>query len=67
MPTRAALTKLRPRPWAQVGLNGQKLSLTDRCLLSLARALLSSVDLLLVCNALDVLDLDVARNALEVR
>ena len=50
----------------QVGLNGEKLSLTDRVLLSIARALLSSPDLLLFSNVLDVLPLDLAVNVLTL-
>lgn len=38
-----------------VGHNGQKLSLSNRLYICLARALLSSVDLLLISNTLDVL------------
>jgi len=38
-----------------VGLNGIKLSLTNRVFVCIARALLSSVDLLLISNALDPL------------
>ena len=44
-----------PKKWTLIGLNGEKLSLTNRALLSLARALLSSVDLLLISNVLDLL------------
>jgi len=38
-----------------IGLNGERLSTTDRALLTIARALLSSVDLLLISNVLDLL------------
>ena len=38
----------------QVMLNGSNLSLTDATLLTIVRALLSSVDLLLLSNLLDV-------------
>ena len=53
--------KLRP-----VGLHGEKLSLTNRVLLVIARALLSSVDLLLLGNLLDLLPLELAQNTLTV-
>jgi len=43
--------------WGQtiVGANGEKLSMTDRIRITLVRALLSSVDLLLLNNTLDLL------------
>jgi ABC-type multidrug transport system ATPase subunit len=43
------------KKYTLIGLNGERLSLTDRALLTLARALLSSVDFLLISNLLDVL------------
>mmetsp|Transcript_58041 Transcript_58041/g.114229 ORF Transcript_58041/g.114229 Transcript_58041/m.114229 type:complete len:915 (-) Transcript_58041:167-2911(-) len=55
-----------PLKLRQIGLSGEKLSLTDRVLLSIARALLSSADLLLVSNILDLLPLDYALNAISV-
>lgn len=39
----------------EVGYNGEKLSTTDQALLTIVRALLSSVDLILCSNLLDVL------------
>jgi energy-coupling factor transporter ATP-binding protein EcfA2 len=43
------------KKYTNIGLNGEKLSQSNRCLLSLVCALLSSVDLLIICNILDVL------------
>ena len=45
-----------------IGLNGERLSMTNRALLSVARALLSSVDLLLISNMLDLLGPAQAKN-----
>jgi hypothetical protein len=45
-----------------IGLNGERMSMTNRALLSVARALLSSVDLLLISNMLDLLGPTQARN-----
>ena len=39
----------------QIMLNGSNLSTTDKVLLTVVRALLSSVDLLLLSNLLDIL------------
>mgnify|MGYP006879045614 CR=1 FL=1 len=50
------------KKWTLIGLNGEKLSLTNRTLLGLARALLSSVDLLLMSNVLDLLGPHQAKN-----
>ena len=50
----------------RVGFNGDRLSSTDSTLLGISRALLSSVDCLLLANTLDGLELDVARNVLSV-
>ena len=44
-----------PKKFEIIGLNGEKLSTSDRALLNIARALLSSVDLLLVSNTFDLL------------
>lgn len=41
------------KKYTQIGLNGDKLSKTDRSLLSIACALLSSVDLLIIQNVFD--------------
>jgi len=49
-----------------VGENGQKLSQSDCILLCIARALLSSVDLLLLGNCLDTLNQEQARTVLKV-
>jgi energy-coupling factor transporter ATP-binding protein EcfA2 len=43
------------KKFTHIGINGEKLSQTDRSLLSIARALLSSVDFLIIQNVLDVL------------
>lgn len=43
------------KKYTMIGLNGDRLSQTDRCLLILACTLLSSVDLLLMSNILDIL------------
>jgi ABC-type multidrug transport system ATPase subunit len=43
------------KKYTLIGLNGERLSMTNRALLSMARALLSSVDLLLMSNVLDLL------------
>uniref|UniRef100_A0A7S2B6X3 Uncharacterized protein n=1 Tax=Florenciella parvula TaxID=236787 RepID=A0A7S2B6X3_9STRA len=49
-----------------VNVNGSNLSLTDATLCSIARCLLSSVDLLLVSNLMDTLDETVALEVMEV-
>ena len=49
-----------------VKVNGSNLSLTDAVLCSIARCLLSSVDLLLISNVLDVLGEEEAFRVLEV-
>jgi len=43
------------KKYTMIGLNGDKMSQTDRCLLVIACTLLSSVDLLLISNILDIL------------
>lgn len=48
-------TELIGKSDLQVGVSGSKLSLSSRIYICLARALLSSVDLLLLSNALDML------------
>ena len=50
----------------QVGHNGMKIALSDRINVCLARALLSSVDLLLLSNPLDVLGDDEGLQFLEL-
>lgn len=47
-------------------MNGRKLSITERCSICVARALLSSVDLLLLGGNLDILTLDHANSILKV-
>ena len=54
------------KKYTMVGLNGEKLSITDQVLLSLARALLSSVDLLLISNMLDLLEDERALHVLSI-
>jgi hypothetical protein len=54
------------KKFTMIGLNGEKLSLTNRTLLGLARALLSSVDLLLMSNVLDLLGPVQATKAMAV-
>ena len=49
-----------------VQVNGSNLSLTDASLCSIARCLLSSVDLLLISNLMDVLSEELAQNVREV-
>ena len=46
--------------------NGANLNLTDAILCAIARALLSSVDLLLISNMLDVLSLEHATQVMDV-
>jgi hypothetical protein len=43
------------KKYTMIGLNGTRLSQTNMALLNIARALLSSVDLLLISNVLDQL------------
>ena len=47
-------------------MQGTNLSLSDAILLSLCRIMLSSVDLLLISNALDVLGIEKASDVLTV-
>jgi ABC-type transport system involved in cytochrome bd biosynthesis fused ATPase/permease subunit len=54
------------KKYAPLGLNGEKLSITDQVLLSVARALLSSVDFLLISNMLDLLSPEQADNVLKI-
>lgn len=49
-----------------VGHHGEKLSASDRVLITLARALLSSVDLLLLANTLDILEMSRRTNVMKV-
>ena len=50
----------------QIGLNGDKLSVSDAALITLARALLSSCDLLLISNLLDGLSADALERVMQV-
>jgi len=54
------------KPDMDVGLNGQRLALSQRVLVCIARALLSSVDLLLLCNSLDNMPVDQANHVMGV-
>jgi len=54
------------KPKFKVGQNGKKLSLSDRIYINLARALLSSVDLLLMSNSLDLLGPSDARRVMDL-
>jgi ABC-type multidrug transport system fused ATPase/permease subunit len=54
------------KKYTNIGLNGEKLSQTDQILLTIARALLSSVDLLLISNLLDILDIKKANEILII-
>jgi ABC-type multidrug transport system fused ATPase/permease subunit len=49
-----------------IGTRGAKLSLSDRCVIVIARALLSSVDLLLMSNTFDVLGLRQTRGIIRI-
>jgi len=53
-------------PDTPVGLGGQRLSTTERISVCLARALLSSVDLLLLGSTLDVLTFDQAESVVKL-
>ena len=54
------------KKYTLIGLNGEKLSLTNRALLTIARALLSSVDLILISNVLDILGPDQAIHVMGI-
>jgi len=54
------------KKYTLIGLNGDRLSTTNRTLLSIARALLSSVDLLLMSNVLDLLGLEHSKKVFAV-
>jgi len=49
-----------------IGLHGERLSLSDRALCTIARALLSSVDLLLMSNVFDVMGPTLAMHVLSI-
>lgn len=55
-----------PCKYRLIGVNAERLSSTNRTLLHLARALLSSVDLLLISNTLDALPLSLSIKVLSV-
>ena len=54
------------KKYTLIGLNGEMLSQTNRALLTIARALLSSADLFLICNLLDILGPELGMHVMSV-
>lgn len=54
------------KKYTMIGLNGSRLSQTTQALISIARALLSSVDLLLLANVVDLLGAELGLHVLSV-
>lgn len=59
-------TRARARRYTLIGLNGEKLCLTNRALVTIGRALISSADLLLMSNILDILGIDAATRVMRI-